>query len=57
MNGVSPRDLTRPVTDGRGRIKLLLAGEACHPEWFSTVHGAFESGRQQAKVLLKSWEF
>lgn len=32
--------------------KVLLAGEAVHRTHFSTTHGAFESGQQQARVLL-----
>lgn len=31
---------------------LLLAGEAIHAEYFSTVHGAFMSGIEQAKKVL-----
>jgi monoamine oxidase len=31
---------------------LLLAGEATHAEYFSTVHGAFMSGIEQAKKIL-----
>jgi spermine oxidase len=33
---------------------LLFAGEACHPSYFSTVHGAFHSGMEQAESILKS---
>ena len=34
--------------------KIFLAGEAVHPKWFSTVHGAWESGRETAeKVAAK----
>lgn len=33
---------------------LLFAGEACHPSYFSTVHGAFHSGMEQAEHILKS---
>ena len=39
----SPELLSRPV----GRI--LFAGEATHPHFFSTVHGAVESGWREAE--------
>ncbi|CRL05312.1 CLUMA_CG018144, isoform A [Clunio marinus] len=32
---------------------ILLAGEACHEQYFSTVHGAFLSGIEQAENILK----
>ncbi|XP_018328577.1 spermine oxidase-like isoform X1 [Agrilus planipennis] len=32
--------------------RILLAGEAVHLTYFSTVHGAFESGRSQTEKLL-----
>lgn len=31
---------------------LLFAGEACHPEFYSTVHGAFLTGKKAASYLL-----
>lgn len=44
-------DLARPVED-----RLLFAGEATHPEFFSTCHGAWMSGERaaaEAIVLLR----
>ena len=33
--------------------RLYLAGEAVHPTWFSTIHGAWESGaRAAAEVMM-----
>lgn len=32
---------------------IVFAGEHCHQKFFSTVHGAFESGLEQAKIVLK----
>lgn len=44
--------LSRPVLiDGKPRI--LIAGEAAHTSHYSTIHGAFESGQQQAQFLVK----
>lgn len=31
---------------------LLFAGEACHPNYYSTVHGAFLTGKKSASYLL-----
>lgn len=31
---------------------ILLAGEATHRRYFSTTHGAYETGQAQAKVIL-----
>lgn len=32
---------------------VLLAGEACSQFYFSTVHGAIESGQQAARAILR----
>lgn len=39
--------LAEPVSD-----RLIFAGEACSPHNFSTAHGAAESGRRAAEILL-----
>lgn len=31
---------------------MLFAGEACHSQYFSTAHGAFLSGMEQADKIL-----
>lgn len=50
--GCGPSTLTEPVNvDGVPRI--FFAGEAAHESHFSTTHGAFDSGLQQAGKLLK----
>lgn len=41
-------DLTCPI--------LLFAGEACHDQYFSTAHGAFLSGIEQASKILPFYE-
>lgn len=46
-SGVSTSDLAEPVG------KLLFAGEATHPHYFSTVHGAIESGYREADRILE----
>lgn len=32
---------------------MLFAGEACHDKYFSTAHGAFLSGMEQAQKILQ----
>ena len=41
--------LAAPI-DGR----LFFAGEATHPSWFSTCHGARDSGERAAKEAMAS---
>ncbi len=44
-------DLIEPIcVDGVPRI--LFAGEATHPRFYSTVHGAYLSGQREAKRLV-----
>ena len=48
--------LSKPVTfelPEKSKNTILLAGEACHEFYFSTVHGAFLSGMEQAERILK----
>ena len=33
--------------------QLLFAGEATHSQYFSTVHGAIESGTREAERIIK----
>ncbi|XP_023014218.2 spermine oxidase, partial [Leptinotarsa decemlineata] len=44
--------LAAPLTDLEGRPIVLFAGEATHPHYYSTVHGAIESGYREAHRLL-----
>lgn len=51
--------LSQPITfesSNDDRNVLLFAGEAIHPQYFSTVHGAFMSGIEQAKKILNFYE-
>ncbi len=36
-------------------LRLLFAGEACHPNYFGCTHGAYLTGQSQARRLMKSW--
>uniref|UniRef100_A0A8D8WVN8 Spermine oxidase n=1 Tax=Cacopsylla melanoneura TaxID=428564 RepID=A0A8D8WVN8_9HEMI len=50
----SAAELGAPVENSQGKPVLLFAGEATHPRFFSTVHGAIESGWREADRVLKS---
>ncbi|XP_063220587.1 peroxisomal N(1)-acetyl-spermine/spermidine oxidase-like [Bacillus rossius redtenbacheri] len=50
-----PAVLAQPVCSGAGHARrpvLLLAGEATHPCYYSTTHGAYETGQRQAERVL-----
>lgn len=46
--------LSQPIYSDPAHEKpiLLFAGESCHPNFYSTVHGAFLSGKKAASYLL-----
>lgn len=46
-------DLSEPVTNIQGKPLLCFAGEATSTEFYSTVHGAVESGWREAERILK----
>ena len=46
-------DLAKPVVDSNGKVRLLFAGEATHDHYYSTVHGAVETGWREADRILK----
>ncbi|RLU21371.1 hypothetical protein DMN91_005744 [Ooceraea biroi] len=57
---ISPRTLAEPVwaTTLRNDVKknvpvILFAGEATHDNFYSTTHGAYETGIRQAEMFLE----
>ena len=48
----SSEDLADPIYDQHGRPRVLFAGEATHSIYFSTVHGAIETGYREARRIL-----
>ncbi|XP_050297058.1 spermine oxidase-like [Anthonomus grandis grandis] len=44
--------LGKPLKDKDGKPVVLFAGEATHPYYFSTVHGAIETGYREADRLI-----
>ena len=48
LANLGPSTLERPQGQGR----LLFAGEATHEKYFSTVHGAIESGWREADRII-----
>uniref|UniRef100_T1GPD8 Amine oxidase domain-containing protein n=1 Tax=Megaselia scalaris TaxID=36166 RepID=T1GPD8_MEGSC len=49
--GTKASDLAQPVVGSDGKLKILFAGEATHDHFYSTVHGAVESGWREADRL------
>lgn len=49
----TPKDLELPLVDGRNRETVLFAGEASHSGYYSTVHGALETGFREADRIIK----
>ncbi|KNC25714.1 hypothetical protein FF38_12897 [Lucilia cuprina] len=45
-------DLAYPLTDVQGKPKVQFAGESTHNHYYSTVHGAVESGWREAQRLV-----
>ncbi|KAF7382463.1 hypothetical protein HZH68_015382 [Vespula germanica] len=50
---VQPKDLAEPIMSPDNKPLILFAGEATHDHYYSTVHGAVESGFREADRLLK----
>lgn len=46
-------DLAQPVYDSSGYPRLFFAGEATHDFFYSTVHGAVETGWREADRIAK----
>jgi hypothetical protein len=46
------RDLAAPILNNEGRPVLQFAGEATNNNHFSTVHGAYDTGKREAQRLI-----
>ncbi|XP_001653663.2 spermine oxidase [Aedes aegypti] len=49
-------DLAQPLTNSQQLPVVQFAGEATHPEYFSTVQGAIESGWREANRLIEIYK-
>jgi len=47
------RDLAEPLRDSNGQLRLFFAGEATHDHFYSTVHGAVETGFREAERITE----
>ncbi|KAJ9592067.1 hypothetical protein L9F63_001406, partial [Diploptera punctata] len=61
VSSAGPSDLIQPVysqvyynniPSERKHPVVMLAGEAAHEHYFSTTHGAYETGQKQGRVIL-----
>lgn len=50
--GASTSILAEPILDHDGKPIIQFAGEATHTHYYSTVHGAVESGWREAQRLI-----
>lgn len=57
QRNVSPLDLSRPLVNDEGREVVLFAGEATHPYYYSTVHGAIETGFREASRIINTLRY
>lgn len=48
-------DLAKPLA-ANGKDVVLFAGEATHFDYFSTVHGAVETGYREADRLIEMYK-
>lgn len=48
----SANDLALPLYNALGKLSLLFAGEATHDHYYSTVHGALDSGYREADRII-----
>lgn len=49
--GATASDLRYPLKNNDGKDILHFAGEATHDHYFSTVHGAIETGWREANRI------
>ncbi|XP_049811892.1 spermine oxidase [Schistocerca nitens] len=50
--GTNAASLAKPISNTGGNQVLLFAGEATHDHYYSTVHGAIETGWREADRIL-----
>lgn len=56
MDTAMPAKQSSPTNSVPKLPIVLFAGEACHVKYFSTAHGAFVSGFEQAQKIIKFYE-
>ncbi|XP_026283712.1 spermine oxidase-like [Frankliniella occidentalis] len=54
--GAKATGLAEPVLNSKNEEVLLFAGEATHEHFFSTVHGAIESGWREANRITEHYK-
>lgn len=49
---ITNSDLREPLINQNGQMTVLFAGEATHDKYYSTLHGAVESGYAAANMII-----
>ncbi|XP_026674215.1 uncharacterized protein LOC108630773 isoform X2 [Ceratina calcarata] len=59
-NGITPKNLSEPIwgkrlgeSGSKDVPMIMLAGEATHETYYSTTHGAYDTGVKQAQIYLQ----
>jgi hypothetical protein len=53
QNGITNIDLSNPLSDDEGNLRVLFAGEATDASYYGTVHGAMMSaGRNKLDQFI-----
>ncbi|RZC35118.1 Amino oxidase and/or NAD binding 8 domain containing protein [Asbolus verrucosus] len=55
-NVTAEMELSKPLLNLEGRPIVLFAGEASHPYFYSTVHGAIETGYREADRIINLYK-
>jgi len=51
-NNITGSDIAIPLKNNLGEDSVFFAGEATHEKYFSTVHGAIETGFRAAQNIV-----
>ncbi len=51
QNGITNVELSYPLTDESGNLRVLFAGEATEGSYYGTVHGAMISAEREVNRL------
>lgn len=55
-SNITNKDLAEPIMNQKQKPTIQFAGEATHPYYYSTVHGAVETGYREAERLISYYQ-